>query len=173
MAVPLLASRLVDRYGDAVIIRIVPLVVVRRPADPAKQTRPGLTWFVADQVLMTAGIAVFNVCVRAAVQIGTPSELLGLHLDPAVQSRRAAARRDHRRHPRNSARGPTTIAILMALMLVVPVLLHRSPLAARSSPARRRGCPVGTASPQIRPTPPRRARRATAMDQRGLHEPHP
>lgn len=127
----LLASRLADRYGDAVVIRVVPIVVAGAGVLlPLTSRGPGLAWFVAGQVLMTAGIAVFNVCVRAAVQIGTPPELLGRAGTSIRLFSRGAL-------PLGAVTGGalatllaarSTIAILMASMLVVPVLLHRSPL---------------------------------------------
>lgn len=131
LAGSLLASRLADRYGDAVIIRFAPLVVAGAGLlIPLTSPGPGLAWFVAGQVLMTAGIAVFNVCVRAAVQIGTPPEMLGRAGTSIRLFSRGAL-------PLGAITGGTlatvlaarsTIAILMALMLVGPVLLHRSPL---------------------------------------------
>lgn len=131
LAGSLLASRLADRYGDAVIIRVMPLVVASAGLlIPLASRGPGLAWFVAGQLLMTAGVAVFNVCVRAAVQIGTPPELLGRAGTSIRLFSRGAL-------PLGAITGGSlatllsarsTIAILMALMLVVPVLLHRSPL---------------------------------------------
>jgi len=79
---------------------------------------------------MTAGVAVFNVCVRAAVQIGTPPELLGRAGTSIRLFSRGAL-------PLGAVAGGAaataltaraTIAILMSLMLVVPVLLHYSPV---------------------------------------------
>lgn len=132
LAGSLVAGRLADRYGDATLIRTTPLMVAASGL-LIPLTGPGLSlvWFVAGQLLMSAGVAVFAVCVRAAVQIGTPPELLGrtgtsirlfsrgaLPLGAIIGGAIATAL---------SAR--TTIAILMALMLVVPLLLRRSPLA--------------------------------------------
>jgi hypothetical protein len=37
----------------------------------------GLTWFVAGNVALNAGVAAFNVCVVSAIQAGTPENLLG------------------------------------------------------------------------------------------------
>lgn len=132
LAGSLVAGRLAHRYGDATLIRTTPLMVAASGL-LIPLTGPGLSlvWFVAGQLLMSAGVAVFAVCVRAAVQIGTPPELLGrtgtsirlfsrgaLPLGAIIGGAIATAL---------SAR--TTIAILMALMLVVPLLLRRSPLA--------------------------------------------
>lgn len=127
----LLANRLTRRYGDALVIRVGPVVVSAAGLlIPLTTPRLGLAWFVAGEMLMTAGVAVFNVCVRAAVQMGTPPELLGragtsirlfsrgaLPLGAIVGGALATAL---------TARA--TIAILMGLMLVVPVFLNYSPL---------------------------------------------
>jgi MFS family permease len=131
LAGALLASRLADRYGDALLIRIVPLLVAGAGLlIPLTGPGAGLAWFVAGEVLMNTGIAVFNVCVRAAMQIGTPPALLGR----AGTSIRLFSRGAQ---PLGAITGGTlatvltarsAIAILMACMLVVPVLLHRSPL---------------------------------------------
>jgi MFS family permease len=127
----LLASRLADRYGDAAVIRVVPLVVAGAGLlIPLTSRGPGLAWYVAGSVLMSGGIAVFNVCVRAAVQIGTPPELLGR----AGTSMRLFSRGALPLGALTSGALATvlaarpTIAILMSVMLVVPVLLRRSPL---------------------------------------------
>jgi len=131
LAGSLLASRLADRYGDAMLIRAIPLVVAGGGLlIPLTSRGFGLAWFVAGQLFMTAAIAVFNVCVRSAVQIGTPPELLGragtsirlfsrgaLPLGALVGGALATAL---------TARA--AIAILMSVMLAVPVLLHRSPV---------------------------------------------
>jgi len=132
LAGSLLAGRLADRFGDAVVIRTLPVVVaVAGLLIPLTGPGAGLIWFVAGELLMSAGVAVFSVCVRAALQIGTPPELLGrtgtsirlfsrgaLPLGAIIGGAIATAL---------TAR--TTIAILMALMLVIPLLLRRSPLA--------------------------------------------
>jgi MFS family permease len=127
----LLASRLANRYGDAAVIRAMPVVVAGAGLlIPLTGRGAGVTWFVAGQLLLTAGIAVFSVCVRAAVQIGTPPELLGRAGTSIRLFSRGAL-------PLGAITGGTlatlltarsTIAILMALMLIVPVLLYRSPL---------------------------------------------
>jgi len=131
LAGSLLASRLADRYGDAVVVRVVPVVVAGGGLLLPMTTRgAGLAWFVAGQLLLTAGIAVFNVCVRAAVQIGTPPELLGRTGTSIRLFSRGAL-------PVGAITGGalatllsarSTVAIMMALMLVVPVFLYRSPL---------------------------------------------
>lgn len=131
LAGSLLARRLAERFGDAVIVRWSPILVAGAGLlMPLTVPGIGLAWFVAGQLLMTASIAVFNVCVRAAVQIGTPPELLGrtgtsirlfsrgaLPLGAIAGGALATAL---------SARA--TIAILMCLMLSIPLLLRGSPL---------------------------------------------
>jgi MFS family permease len=131
LAGALLAGRLAERYGDAVLIRVGPLVVAGAGLlVPLTSRGPGLAWFVAGQALMAAGIAVFNVCVRAAVQVGTPPELLGRVTTSIRLFSRGA-------QPLGAITGGVlatalsaraAIAILMAAMLVLPGLLHRSPL---------------------------------------------
>jgi MFS family permease len=78
LAGSLVAGRLAKRFGDALVIRVGPVVVAAAGLlIPLTTPGLGLAWFVAGQMIMFAGVAVFNVCVRAAVQIGTPPELLG------------------------------------------------------------------------------------------------
>lgn len=72
---------------------------------PLTSRGPGLAWFVAGQVLMTAGTSI-RLFSRGALPLGA---ITGGTLATLLAAR-------------------PTIAILMALMLVVPVLLHRSPL---------------------------------------------
>jgi MFS family permease len=131
LAGSLLASRLATRYGDATVIRVGPLLVAGAGLlIPLASRGMGLAWYVAGQVLMSAGIAVFNVCVRSAVQIGTPPELLGRAGTSIRLFSRGAL-------PLGALVGGAlatvlaarpAIAILMGAMLAVPVLLHRSPL---------------------------------------------
>ena len=127
----LLAAPLTRRFGDAVTVWIAPLVtVVGGLLTTLAYRGPRIAWYVAGSLLLHGSLAVFNICVRSALQIGTPPELLGraggtirlfsrgtLPLGALFAGILASA---------TSAR--TTTAVLMTLLLLTPAALLLSPV---------------------------------------------
>jgi MFS family permease len=74
----LVAGPLARRIGDARVLWLS--AVLNVPAAlviPIASRGAGLAWFVVGQGVLNAGIALFNVCARAAIQSSAPSHLLG------------------------------------------------------------------------------------------------
>jgi MFS family permease len=74
----LLAGPMARRFGDARVLWLSG--VINLPAIlalPLTTHGAGLTWFVVGQFVLNLGLALFNVCVRAAIQRSTPSEMMG------------------------------------------------------------------------------------------------
>ena len=127
----LLAARLARRIGDAVTVWTAPLVTVLGGLlTTLAYPGPRIAWYVAGSLLLHGSLAVFNVCVRSALQIGTPPELLGrasgtirlfsrgtLPLGALFAGALASA---------TSAR--TTTVVLMTLLLLTPAALLLSPV---------------------------------------------
>ncbi|GII25832.1 MFS transporter [Planosporangium mesophilum] len=127
----LLANRLAGRFGDARVVTLAPAVsVVGGLLVPLTGRGAGLAWYLAGSLLVNASITVFNVCMRSAVQISTPPRLLGRTVASIRLFSRGAL-------PLGAVTAGvlasvlaarTTVAVLMALLVVTPVLLRLSPL---------------------------------------------
>ena len=92
------------RIGDARLLWLS--AVINVPAIltlPLTSAGAGLTWFVVGQFVLNLGIALFNVCVRAAIQRSHSERDDGPDhcLDPGVQPRCPAARVARRRRARH------------------------------------------------------------------------
>ncbi|HEX6500350.1 MAG TPA: MFS transporter [Micromonosporaceae bacterium] len=127
----LLAGRIADRYGNAVIIIATPLLgAVAGLLIPLTGAGSRLIWYFVGAALLSAGVAVHNVCARSAVQICTPPELLGRAgasirlfsrgaLPVGALTAGAVA---------SVATARLTIVMLMVLLSVAAVVVRLSPL---------------------------------------------
>jgi MFS family permease len=127
----LLTGRLARRYGDARLLWTTPVMTTIGGLLVLLTTRgAGLAWYIAGSLLLHGAVTIFTVCAITAVQIASPPALLarttasirlfsrgGLPLGPLAGGALV------------TAFGPRTgLALLVAWLVVVPVVLRRSPL---------------------------------------------
>ena len=119
------------RIGDARLLWLS--AVINVPAIltlPLTSAGAGLAWFVAGQFVLNMGIALFNVCVRAAIQRSTPSEMMGrTTASIRVFSRGALPLGSLAGGALATAASPrAALFVMVALYVLVPLRLYLSPI---------------------------------------------
>ncbi|GAA5187573.1 MFS transporter [Rugosimonospora acidiphila] len=127
----LLAGPLSRRVGDARLMWAAPSVMaVFGLLVTLTGTGPRLAWYVAGALPMSLGVAAFNVCVRAAMQVAAPDAMLGRVTATArLLSRGATPVGALVAGALAGAIEPrATLVILLLLLVALPVWLLLSPV---------------------------------------------
>lgn len=127
----LLADRLVRRFGDARVVWGAPVVTGGAGLLlPFAFPGPGVLIFAAGAFAFGGGIALFNVCVRAALQGLAPARLLGrISASIRLFSRGAWPLGALTGGALAGAAGPrTALAAMMAGFVLCPLVLRLSPI---------------------------------------------
>jgi MFS family permease len=131
LAGSLAAGPLATRFGDARVMWGAPVVMAACGLlIPLTSNGFGVVWYVAGALPLNLGIAVFNVCVRAAMQTAAPDAMLGrVTATVRLFSRSAMPAGALGAGALASIFTPrATLVILMVLLVITPAWLLVSPV---------------------------------------------